>query len=90
MFPPLATPGAVSARPELFVEVATRPRMGMGAGGAAIRAMLGRRTGRTSMPSVWVGGEFVGGCNDGGLGGVITLDDKGTLNPMLKKAGALK
>jgi len=59
-------------------------------GGAAIRAMLGRRTGRTSMPSVWVGGEFVGGCNDGGLGGVITLDDKGTLNPMLKKAGALK
>ena len=33
--------------------------------GYPIRAELGRRTGRTSVPSVWIGGQFVGGCSDG-------------------------
>ena len=37
--------------------------------GYAVRAELGRRTGRTSMPSTWLGPEtLLGGCNDGGLG----------------------
>lgn len=58
-------------------------------GGYAIRAMLGRRTGRTSMPSVWVKGTYVGGANDGGLGGVVTLDTSGELEPLLKEAGAI-
>eukprot|EP00968_Pinguiococcus_pyrenoidosus_P020672 scaffold2506_cov236-Pinguiococcus_pyrenoidosus.AAC.2 len=57
--------------------------------GSAIRALLGRSTGRTSMPSVWVGGQFVGGANDGGLGGVVTLDKSNELEPLLKKAGAM-
>uniref|UniRef100_A0A0K6S8N2 Glutaredoxin domain-containing protein n=1 Tax=Chromera velia CCMP2878 TaxID=1169474 RepID=A0A0K6S8N2_9ALVE len=57
--------------------------------GKAIRAELGKRTGRTSVPSVWVGGQFVGGCNDGGLGGVIPLLRAGALQKMLREAGAL-
>ena len=55
----------------------------------ATRAELAEKTGRTSMPAVFAGGEFVGGCNDGGLGGVMTLDKAGKLKPMLADAGAL-
>ena len=57
--------------------------------GYALRAELAERTGRTSVPALYVGGEFVGGCNDGGLGGVMTLDRAGSLQPMLSAAGAL-
>ena len=41
------------------------------------------------MPAVFVGGKFVGGCNDGGLGGALPLYERGELAPMLTKAGAL-
>jgi len=41
------------------------------------------------VPALYVGGSYVGGCNDGGLGGVMTLDRKGTLKPMLADAGCL-
>mmetsp|Transcript_26082 Transcript_26082/g.57751 ORF Transcript_26082/g.57751 Transcript_26082/m.57751 type:complete len:319 (+) Transcript_26082:46-1002(+) len=58
--------------------------------GYPIRAELGKRTGRTSVPSVWIGGKFVGGCNDGPMGGVMTLNRENTLVPMLVKAKALK
>lgn len=58
-------------------------------GGYPIRAELAERTGRTSVPAIFVGGQFVGGCNDGGLGGIVTLDKQGKLRPMLKAAGAL-
>jgi len=58
-------------------------------GGYALRAELAERTGRTSVPALYVGGAFVGGCNDGGLGGVMTLDRAGKLKPMLVEAGAL-
>lgn len=33
--------------------------------GNAIRYELSQKTGRTSVPQIWIGGEFVGGCNDG-------------------------
>lgn len=33
--------------------------------GSAVRSELAKRTGRTSVPSIWVNGEFIGGCNDG-------------------------
>lgn len=33
--------------------------------GYPIRAELGRRTGRTSVPSIWIDGQFIGGCDDG-------------------------
>ena len=58
-------------------------------GGYALRAELAELTGRTSVPALYVGGEFVGGCNDGGLGGVMTLDRDGQLKALLEKAGAL-
>ena len=34
-------------------------------GGYALRAELANKVGRTSVPALFVGGEFVGGCNDG-------------------------
>merc|ERR1719198_2853457 len=58
--------------------------------GNAVRAELGRRTGRTSMPSTWLGSDvLLGGCNDGGLGGVATLDKEGRLQSLLTQRGAL-
>ena len=56
--------------------------------GAAMRAQLGRRTGRTSVPSVFIGGEYIGGMNDGspGLG---PLEAAGALEDKLRAAGAL-
>ena len=59
--------------------------------GVSIRADLKKRTGRTSVPSVWIKGQFVGGLNDGGpAGGVAGLAKAEMLVPMLKKAGAVK
>jgi glutaredoxin len=58
--------------------------------GKAIRAELGDRTGRTSMPSVWIQGQYIGGCNDGGLGGVAKLQEQGKLLPLLQEAGAVR
>ena len=56
--------------------------------GNAIRAELGLRTGRTSMPSIWIKGEgYIGGCNDGP--GIVPLFKNGSLMPMLSKAGAV-
>ena len=57
-------------------------------GGMAIRAELAKRTGRTSMPNIWVGGEGIGGFNDGP--GLKTLQKNGELFKMLEKAGAVK
>ena len=59
----------------------------MGQEGKAIRAELAVKTGRTSMPNIWISGTSVGGCNDGP--GVVTLNKEGKLQPMLKAAGAL-
>ncbi|CAL8462897.1 g2431 [Coccomyxa elongata] len=57
------------------------------ADGNAIRSELAKRTNRTSMPNIWINGEGIGGCNDGP--GLMTLQRKGELVPMLKSAGAL-
>ncbi|KAL4439897.1 hypothetical protein ABPG75_002898 [Micractinium tetrahymenae] len=59
----------------------------MGQEGKAIRAELARMTERSSVPQVFIGGKFVGGCNDGP--GVATLQGNGELVPMLQAAGAL-
>jgi glutaredoxin 3 len=56
-------------------------------GGMAIRAELAKKTGRTSMPNIWIGGEGIGGCNDGP--GIMTLHKNGELEGMLKQCGAL-
>eukprot|EP00887_Chlorella_sp_A99_P003273 scaffold9.g3273.t1 len=57
--------------------------------GSAYRAELAKITGRTSVPAVFITSQFVGGCNDGGLGGVVTLSNDGCLLPLLQAAGAL-
>ena len=57
------------------------------ADGPAMRARLGARTGRTSVPSVWVGGEYLGGLNDGP--GLLPLDAEGSLDPKLRAVGAI-
>lgn len=57
--------------------------------GKAIRAEMGDLIGRTSVPAIWIGKEFVGGCNDGPMGGVVKLNEEGKLEGMLKEVGAL-
>lgn len=59
----------------------------MGDEGKAIRAQLGVMTGRTSVPNIYIGGEGIGGCNDGP--GIMTLNKEGKLEGMLKAAGAM-
>lgn len=57
------------------------------------RAALGRLTGRTSVPSIWIGGEYIGGCEDGpseNAPGLVPMAFKGTLRSKLEKAGALR
>jgi glutaredoxin 3 len=59
----------------------------MGSEGHAVRAELAKRTGRSSVPAIFVGGQFVGGFSDGP--GLATLSERGELEGMLRKAGAL-
>lgn len=57
--------------------------------GNEIRAELGRMTKRTSVPSIFIGGEYIGGCNDGnpGLLPLARENDGKRLNEMLENAG---
>lgn len=57
--------------------------------GKAIRAEMADLVGRTSVPAIWIGGQFVGGCNDGPMGGLVKLNDEGELTGLLKGVGAL-
>lgn len=61
--------------------------------GNPLRAELGRKTGRTSVPCIFIGGEYVGGY-DAGVGeespGIVDLAFQGKLVSMLEAAGALK
>ncbi len=62
--------------------------------GNPIRAELGKKIGRTSVPFIFVGGKYIGGY-DGGLDevdspGIVNMAFKGTLRPKLIEAGALK
>lgn len=60
--------------------------------GNPLRAELGKLAGRTSVPSVFIGGEYVGGF-DGGVSdekpGILDLAFQGKLRPKLEDAGAL-
>mmetsp|Transcript_57903 Transcript_57903/g.147009 ORF Transcript_57903/g.147009 Transcript_57903/m.147009 type:complete len:188 (-) Transcript_57903:101-664(-) len=51
--------------------------------GSALRKQLEKMTNSSSVPKVYVKGQFVGGCNDGGLGGVLPLLKNGKLQEML-------
>lgn len=59
-----------------------------GNAGNEIRAVLGKKTKRTSVPAIFVGGEFIGGCNDGP--GLLTLADQGRLDGMVQAALQVK
>ena len=50
--------------------------------GNEIRAVLGKKTRRTSVPSIFIGGKYIGGCNDGP--GLLTLADSGELDKLLE------
>ncbi|CAM9641179.1 unnamed protein product, partial [Heterosigma akashiwo] len=50
--------------------------------GNAIRATLGRSTKRTSVPSIFIKGKCIGGCNDGP--GLLPLAESGELAELLK------
>lgn len=57
----------------------------MGQEGYALRAVLAERTGRTSMPNIFIGGTSIGGCNDG-TPGLIPLVNEGKLEAMVQAA----
>ena len=53
--------------------------------GNEIRAILGKKTKRTSVPSIFIGGKYIGGCNDGP--GLLPLAASGELDELLLAAG---
>lgn len=60
--------------------------------GNKLRAELGKMTGKTSVPSIWINGEYVGGYDDGvseESPGIVDLAFAGTLRDKLMKAGAI-
>lgn len=75
-----------NAGPQARVKILELDEMGID--GKIYRAALSGITNRTSMPQIWIGKEFCGGCNDGP--GVATLEREGKLGPMLAAAAALK
>jgi len=52
--------------------------------GPKLQQVLGTITGQTTVPSVWVGGKFIGGCDD-----TTKLHKQGKLVPALTEAKAL-
>jgi glutaredoxin 3 len=50
--------------------------------GNEIRAMLGRKTGRTSVPCIFINANCIGGCNDGP--GLLPLAQSGELDKLLE------
>lgn len=60
--------------------------------GNPLRAELGKAVGRTSVPFVFINGEYIGGYDDGtgdDKPGMVDLAFKGKLHDLLKEAGAL-
>ena len=61
--------------------------------GNPVRAELGKMNGKSSVPAIFINGEYVGGY-DGGVSdekpGIVNLAFKGKLRTMLEEAGSLK
>ena len=51
--------------------------------GNEIRAELGKKTKRTSVPSIFVRGKYIGGCNDGP--GLLPLMQSGEFDRLLRQ-----
>ena len=52
--------------------------------GNEIRSVLGKKTKRTSVPSIFIAGKYIGGCNDGP--GLLPLAASGELDELLLAA----
>lgn len=52
--------------------------------GMQMRSQMSQMIGRTSVPAIWIKGTFVGGCNDGPMGGIVKLNQSGELDAMLQ------
>ncbi len=50
-------------------------------GGSPARVEARERSGRTSVPQVFIDGKHIGGCDD-----LVALDRKGGLDPLLRAA----
>jgi glutaredoxin 3 len=50
-------------------------------GGSPARAEARARSGRTSVPQIFIDGKHIGGCDD-----LVALDRKGGLDPLLRAA----
>ena len=57
----------------------------IGQDGHVLRAVMLDMTDRTSVPGIWVKGQFIGGCNEGPLGGIASLVESGKLEEMLEQ-----
>jgi len=83
---------------ELIAETGAKPKIirldDPSSEGNPRKAVLGRLTGQSSVPSIWVGGEYIGGCNDGpdpiNAPGLVPLAFRGKLFEKLEAAGALE
>jgi len=53
------------------------------ADGSAIQQILKELTGQSTVPNVWIGGKFIGGCDS-----TVALHKAGNLVPALTTAGA--
>jgi|Transcript_22442 glutaredoxin 3 len=51
---------------------------------ASIKSALSQKTGQSSVPQTFVKGNFIGGCNDGGMGGTLPLLKSGKIAELLK------
>lgn len=49
-----------------------------------LRQALAEKCGSRSVPKVFVKSHFVGGCNDGGMGGVVPLLHNGKLRELME------
>ena len=54
--------------------------------GKALRVEMGKQYGQTSVPAIFVNGNFIGGCNNGGMGGLKPLISSGKFEKLLKGA----
>ena len=61
----------------------------LGGEGSATRVELRKLYGQGSLPHVFIGGEWVGGCTTGAEGGLAGLVERGELVDKLRKARAL-
>mmetsp|Transcript_56347 Transcript_56347/g.127166 ORF Transcript_56347/g.127166 Transcript_56347/m.127166 type:complete len:97 (-) Transcript_56347:138-428(-) len=50
-----------------------------------MRKALADKCGSTSVPKVFVKGNFIGGCNDGGIGGTLPLLANGKIKELMEK-----